>query len=226
MYNGTKDIGAYEWQGSPGTLPVELSTFTAQFLENTPTLYWSTQSETDNMGWFVYRGDENDFTTSEKISEFIEGHGTTSQQQSYLHEDNIQNPQVGDTYYYWLESIDYSGQVNHYEKVAVLTIPDHDPGQGLIPEPMEYGLLQNKPNPVISSTKITFNLKEAVHVDLRIYNLKGQLVKSLYSGVALSKTLEWNGKDENGRELASGIYFYHLMVNGKAEETEKLIIVR
>ena len=227
VYNGIKDIGAYEWQGSPGTLPIELSSFTAQLIENTPTLYWTTESETDNMGWFVYRGDENDFTTSEKISEFIEGHGTTSQQHLYLHEDNIQNPQAGDTFYYWLESIDYSGQINHYDKVAVLTIPDHDdPGQGLIPEPMEYGLLQNKPNPVISSTKIAFNLHEAALVDVGIYNLKGQLVKSLYSGVALSKTLDWNGKDESERELASGIYFYNLIVGGKVAETKKLILMR
>ncbi len=60
------------------TLPVELSSFTAQFLNAVPTLYWRTQSETDNMGWFVYRNEENDFTTSERISEFIDGHGTTT----------------------------------------------------------------------------------------------------------------------------------------------------
>ena len=227
VYNNVKDIGAYEWQGSAGTLPITLSSFTAQYIENTPTLYWTTQSETDNMGWFVYRNDEEDFTTSEKISEFIEGHGTTTQQQSYIYEDNIENPEVGDRYYYWLESIDFSGMVNHYDKVAVLTIPEqNDPGSGIIPEPVRYGLLQNEPNPVIESTKISFNLHETAKVELNIYNLKGQLVKSLYSGVASSKTLDWNGKDENGNELKAGVYLYKLLVNGKIEETKKLILMK
>ncbi len=225
--NGTTDIGAYEYWDDAGSLPVELSTFTAQFIENTPTLYWSTQSETDNMGWFVYRNEENDFTTSKKISEFIEGHGTTTQQHSYLYEDNIENPEVGDIYYYWLESIDYSGMVNHYDKVAQLTIPDQpDPGSGLIPEPVRYGLFQNEPNPVISSTKISFNLHQTAKVELKIYNLKGQLVKSLYSGVASSKTLDWDGTDESGKNLQAGVYLYKLLVNGKTAETKKLIIIK
>jgi len=228
IYSGAKEGEiAVMFGKDEGTLPVVLSAFTAQFLNNVPTIYWSSESENDNLGWFVYRNTEDDFTTAEKISEFIEGHGTTTQQHLYLHEDNIQNPQAGDTFYYWLESIDYSGQINHYDKVAVLTIPDHDdPGSGLIPEPVRYGLFQNNPNPFIESTKISFNLPETAKVVLNIYNLKGQLVKSLYSGVALSKTLDWNGKDGNGKTLTPGVYFYNLIVNGKTEEIKKLILMR
>jgi len=216
------------WEdGEDVSLPVELSSFTAQFIENTPTLYWTTQSEIDNMGWFVYRNEENEFTTSEKISEFIEGHGTTTQQQSYIYEYRIENPKVGDTYYYWLESIDYSGIVNHYDEVAILTIPQqNDQGSGLIPVPEQYGLLQNEPNPVISSTKISFDLSKTAKVTLNIYNLKGQLVKALYSGFASSKTLDWNGKDENGNDLQAGVYLYKLLVNGKTAETKKLILIK
>ena len=209
------------------TLPVVLSSFTAQYLDGQALLYWKTQTETDNMGWFVYRNEENDFTTSEKISVFIEGQGTTTQQQSYIYEDSIENPQVGDTYYYWLESIDYSGIVNHYDKVAVLKIPDqYDPGSGLIPVPERFGLLQNEPNPVVASTKISFNLHKTAKVELNIYNLRGQLVKSLYSGVASSKTLDWNGKGENGKELSPGIYLYKLLLNGKISYTKKLILMK
>ncbi|TSA26337.1 T9SS C-terminal target domain-containing protein [bacterium] len=212
---------------SGNTLPIELSIFTAQFIENTPTLYWKTQSETDNMGWFVYRNEENNFITSEKISEFIEGHGTTTQQQLYVYEDQIQNPEVGDTYYYWLESIDYSGIINHYDNVAILIIPDQpDPGSGIIPEPEQYGLFQNEPNPVISSTRIAFNLPETEQVELAIYNLKGQLVKSLYSGVTSSKTLVWDGKDESGNDLHAGVYLYRLLIDGKTAGTKKLILIK
>ena len=90
--NGRNDGYPYfDWQypSDPATLPVELAAFTAQFIENTPILYWVTHSEIDNMGWFVYRNTENDFLSSEVLSEMIEGHGTTTQPQSYVYEDRI-----------------------------------------------------------------------------------------------------------------------------------------
>jgi hypothetical protein len=217
----------WEHPSDPGTLPVVLSTFTAQFIENTPTIHWSTQSETDNMGWLIYRNNENIFSSSEIISNMIEGHGTTTQQQFYTYEDNLENPEVGDTYYYWLESIDYGGIINHYDNVAILTIPDnHGSTNNLIPKPERFGLFQNEPNPVINSTRIAFNLTETAQVDLNIYNLKGQLVKTLYSGFTSKHTIMWNGKDSNGKELTPGVYFYNLIVNGKTTETKKLILMK
>ena len=96
----------------------------------------------------------------------------------------------------------------------------------IIPEPEQYGLLQNKPNPFIKSTRISFNLHKTAKVELNIYNLKGQLVKSLYSGFASSNTLDWNGKDEKGKNLQAGVYFYRLLVSGKTEETKKLILMK
>ena len=201
------------------TLSVALSTFTAQFIENTPTLYWTTHSETDNMGWFVYRNIEDNFTSAEKISEFIEGHGTTTQQQSYIYEDNIENPEVGDTYYYWLESIDFSGIVTHYDKVAVLTIPpQEDPGGGLIPVPLCYGLHQNYPNPFKLETEIGFVLKVGSRVTLTIYNLKGQKVITLLDDFVEEDKLvqvKWDCKHERGKMLANGIYYYKLQTNKK-----------
>ncbi|MBN2017726.1 MAG: T9SS type A sorting domain-containing protein [Candidatus Cloacimonetes bacterium] len=209
------------------TLPVELCTFTAQFIENTPTIHWSTQSETDNMGWFICRYDENDFSSSEIISDMIEGHGTTTQQQFYTYEDDLENPEVGDCYYYWLESVDYGGIINHYDNVAILSIPDHhnSGGSGIV-IPERFGLLQNEPNPVVSSTRIAFNLTETAQVDLSVYNLKGQLVKKLYSRVTSKHTVMWYGKDESGNELENGVYFYRLSINGKIYETRKLILLR
>ncbi len=209
------------------TLPVILSTFTAQFIQNTPTIHWSTQSETDNMGWFLYRNDENDFSSSEVVSDLIEGHGTTTQQQFYTYEDDIENPEAADTYYYWLESIDYSGTVHHYNQVAVLKIPDNgNSGNNGFVEPERFGLFQNEPNPVISSTRISFNLTETAQVDLSIYNLKGQLVKKLYSGSTSKHTVMWDGKDEQGKELENGVYYYRLQTNGKIEVTRKLTLMK
>ncbi len=209
------------------TLPVVLSAFTAQFIENTPTIHWSTQSETDNMGWFIYKNIENDFSSSDVISDLIEGHGTTTQQQYYTYEDNINDPEAGDSYYYWLESIDYSGIVHHYTQVAILNIPDtgHSGNSG-IAEPEQFGLLQNEPNPVITSTRISFNLKETAQVELSVYNVKGQLVKNLYSGNSSKRTIMWDGKDDDGKDLENGVYLFRLMLNGRPECSKKLILMK
>ena len=69
-------------------------------------------------------------------------------------------------------------------------------------------------------------MNETAKIDLNIYNIKGQLVKTLYSGVTSEKTIMWNGKDEQGNELQSGVYFYDLIVNGKIAETKKLILMK
>ena len=64
-------------------------------------------------------------------------------------------------------------------------------------------------------------IAETAKVELNIYNLKGQLVKSLYSGVASSKTLAWNGKDDNGKNLSAGVYLYKIFINGKNRRNEE-----
>lgn len=209
------------------TLPVELSSFTAQFLNAVPTLYWRTQSETDNMGWFVYRNEENDFTTSERISEFIDGHGTTTQQQSYIYEDTLENPEVGDTYYYWLESIDYSGMVNHYDKVAMLTIPDiHNPDPH-VAVPRKYGL-QTGPNPFNSSLTVSYMLPQTDMVRVEIYNMYGQLVTEFNEGLKTADKkheIDWNGKDLYGQNVSSGVLLIKL-ITSEGSETKKAILLR
>ncbi len=213
------------------TLPVTLSSFTVQYLNNSPTLYWETQSETDNMGWFVYRNVEENFTTSEKISEFIEGHGTTTQQQSYIFEDTVENPETGEVYYYWLESIDLGGEITHYNAVATLTIPQTgEPGSNNNQAPELNGMAQNTPNPfnIISSEKtdIQFALSTESKIEISVYNIKGEFVKNIYNEFASEGTASWNGKDENGNKLQAGMYFYKLLVNGKTEEIKKLNLMK
>ena len=166
------------------------------------------------------------FTPTERI-EILDGNGTTSEKSSYTYEDTIEEPVSGDVYYYWLESIDYGGIVHHYNKAAQLTIPDLvDPGIGQIARPEIFGLLQNAPNPFVNGTRIAFNLHQTAQVELKIYNVKGELVKDLYSGISDYKSLQWNGTDDTGKQLSPGIYFYNLTVNGKSQEIKKLILMR
>ena len=210
------------------TLPVTLSTFTAQYLAGKPLLYWTTQSETDNMGWFVYRNKIEDFTSATKVSGMIEGHGTTTQAQSYIYEDVIANPQVGDVYYYWLESVDYSGTIHHFDKVAMITIPDiNNPNPNVTP-PQVYDLLAS-PNPFNESTKISFTLTQSAMVDVAIYDVKGALVKSFDTQHVTANDevlLKWYGNDENSKSLSNGIYLYSLKVNGQDYATKQVILMK
>jgi hypothetical protein len=85
----------------------------------------------------------------------------------------------------------------------------------------------NYPNPFNPTTTIKFATKESGHVAIDIYNVKGQKVKTLvdeqmdagYHGIV------WNGKDDNGRNVASGIYFSN-MRSGKYTATRKLILMK
>ena len=78
--------------------------------------------------------------------------------------------------------------------------------------PDEFVLEQNHPNPFNPSTTITFGIPEASEVTLAIYNLRGQLIQTLYSGViaAGQHSVVWNGNDSRGAKVASGVYVYQL----------------
>ncbi len=91
--------------------------------------------------------------------------------------------------------------------------PDVNWDSGQIKEtPSEYQLFQNYPNPFNSETVITFHLPQNEFVKIEIYNISGQrlttLARSHYdAGV---HKLGWNGTDESGNQVSSGIYFYKL----------------
>jgi len=226
-YEDVPDRGIKAGQ-TEGTLPVELSAFTAQFLNNKPTLYWSSQSETDNMGWYIYRNMENDFSSAKKISDLIEGNGSTTQSQSYIFEDEGKNLEIGQTYYYWLESIDYAGMINHYDLMVQLTIPHvNDPGQNITP-PISYNIHFN-PNPIIETTHISFATKEAGFVEGSIYNVKGELVRSFdkkHANADENISFMWDGKNDNEVLQSNGIYFFSVKVNGEAPVVSRLILMK
>ena len=87
--------------------------------------------------------------------------------------------------------------------------------------------LSNYPNPFNPETKIVFNLPEEGNVKLEIYNIKGQKVKTLldcYMSPGRSEMI-WNGKDDNGKRVSSGVYFYQL-VTDKKTITQKMILIK
>jgi hypothetical protein len=88
-------------------------------------------------------------------------------------------------------------------------------------------LTQNFPNPFNPSTTIKFDLKEKGLVTLKVYNVAGQLVRTLVNGVrdANSYTVSWDGKNDRGGAVASGIYFYK-METKNFSQTKKMVMLR
>jgi hypothetical protein len=80
-----------------------------------------------------------------------------------------------------------------------------------------YTLHQNYPNPFNPSTSITYDLSIADNISLKVYDLLGQEVKTLVNGdvSAGSHTVVWNGTNNSGSQVASGIYIYTLQVGSK-----------
>ncbi len=90
-----------------------------------------------------------------------------------------------------------------------------------------FALAQNYPNPFNPSTRINFTIAEASHVSLKIFDVSGRMVRTLVDENLASNKYEvvWDGKDNRGRAVTSGIYFYRLSA-GRATVTKKMIMLR
>jgi hypothetical protein len=112
---------------------------------------------------------------------------------------------------------------------AVTKLPDLPTGIGdqnpLFP--LEYALHQNYPNPFNPATTIKYDLKESGLVKLNIYNLLGQKIRTLINTVqdVGYKNAVWDGRNDSGSSVASGIYIYRLEA-GDFVSTRKMILMK
>lgn len=93
--------------------------------------------------------------------------------------------------------------------------------------PGEYALYNNYPNPFNPSTTIKYDLPNASNVTLKIYNIAGEELVTLAHEFqqAGQKSVSWNGKDNFGSKVSSGIYFYRI-VAGDFVESKKMILLK
>jgi hypothetical protein len=102
-----------------------------------------------------------------------------------------------------------------------------NPAKNSQSRPVYFSLSQNYPNPFNPETRISYALPVDCHVKLTIYNLVGQKVRALIDQYQAAgyKTIPWNGKDDDGKETASGVYFYRLTA-GDFSATRKMVILK
>ena len=88
-------------------------------------------------------------------------------------------------------------------------------------------LNQNYPNPFNPETTISYNVAKSGKVNLDVYNMKGQLVKSLVNGSAKAGNHQvvWKGTDNSGNKVSTGVYFYKIS-NGGKNETKKMVLMK
>jgi len=96
-----------------------------------------------------------------------------------------------------------------------------------LPKPEITELTGNYPNPFNPTTTISFSTSEAGFVSINIYNMKGQLVKTLVNENldAAYHNVVWNGKDNRNKTISSGIYFYKMRTNNYTA-TKKMILMK
>ena len=91
---------------------------------------------------------------------------------------------------------------------------------------IETKLHQSYPNPANPTSTIPFSLGDEGHVTLRVYNVTGRLVKILVNKSLKSDiyNIVWDGKDEKGNTVSSGIYFYRLVAGSYTDEKKLLLL--
>jgi hypothetical protein len=142
-------------------VPVELTSFSANTVNDKINLNWTTATELNNQGFEIQR---RTVEGQYNAIGYVAGNGTTSETKHYSFSDA---PEVGE-YYYRLKQVDFDGSFEYSNEVF-----------GSITTPLEFALNQNYPNPFNPTTNISFTLAEPSFVKLAIYNTLGEEVKVL-----------------------------------------------
>jgi hypothetical protein len=198
-----------------------LSHFNVTFQLHGNIVQWKTESEVENMGFNIYRRQSSDETPPQldqfkKINnKLIPGAGNSSDENYYqfIDRDILSNT----TYWYYLEDVAYDGQRNQYDMVSVETA-------NLSPD--KFQLYQNYPNPFNPQTRISFSLDLEGPVKLVIYDVNGQIIKTIIDDVRTrgGHTYSWDGTDEEGKRVSSGLYYYRLTSDDQSQSRKMLII--
>ncbi|HTY08398.1 MAG TPA: FlgD immunoglobulin-like domain containing protein, partial [Candidatus Edwardsbacteria bacterium] len=210
---GTKAIARYPYYFSVGNglrgnlsprataqpLAIELSQFTAAAGANAVTLSWSTASENGSYAWLVERSPRPDAGYVSLAT--VPAAGSAAAGHDYDYTDKTVLP--GNTYYYLLGDQDLGGNVAWHGPVSVVIGG---------PAVTALALTQCHPNPARDRISIDYAVPAAAWVTLRIYDICGRLISTLYDGdLAIGAyTANWRGRDDQGRPVPAGVYFYRL----------------
>jgi nitrous oxidase accessory protein NosD len=212
----------YPYQDYPPKAPDSLK---ATSLNDKIVLSWKLNTESDLSHYWIYKDTLAGFIPdSSKLIGQVPKDSSVFRDYTFI---------MGKTYYYRVSAWDLTGHESEYsDELAVLAT---DVGEYTEEEnrPPVFQLFQNYPNPFNSSTVIWYYLPDVgyqpAEVEITIYNLLGKVVRILvktrqYPG---EHKVLWDGKDDSGKEVGSGIYFYRLKVSGlQLVKPKKMVLLR
>ena len=201
----------------------ELASFAGSVIaDDEVLLQWAVASQSNNLGWEVYRS--VDEVVFERVGELVPGDGTSEEFKSYSFVDS--DLPVADAVFYYLKQLDLDGTTSRSSVIEVLVAPTAVAETVL---PNVTALHQNYPNPFNPETTISFDLNEDAVVQLTIYDAAtGQVVRNLVKGEAAVAGVyqrAWDGMDNAGVKVASGVYIYQLKA-GKFTAKKKMMLLQ
>ena len=192
-----------------GSVPVFMPEITAAATDREITLSWRCPLSPADLGFNVYRSEKGAEDYVRLNETLIRGSG----EMSYVDQSAV----PGTKYTYVV------GAVNAETENMSL------PVEASLEQVPEFDVRQNYPNPFNPATTITYSIVERGRVALKIYDASGQFVCTLVdedqSPQAGGFTKVWNGRDEKGRLVASGVYFFRLS-SGDRTLTKKMVLLR
>jgi len=212
------------------SLPVCLIAFESMVKNRSVHLNWVTASEMNNLGFELYKSIGTDSTFS-MISSFrdnpdLGGLGNSSVGKVYSFTDK--DVFVGQTYWYKLSDISYTGDKNVHSPLCVTLKSVTDTTKSMYTKnPDNYKLLQNYPNPFNPWTNITYYLPKYSKVCIKVIGILGNEICILVrrENEAGIHTVRWNGLDSSGNQMASGIYIL-TMETENFNDWKKIILIR
>ena len=186
-----------------GALPITLVSFTAEALNGTVELNWTTETETENSHFLVYRDGE--------VIASVEGNGTTTEQHSYTYLDTRVQ---GGVHSYAIADVTYGGVEELHDAVVVEV--------GVEIAEADFVLNKAYPNPFNPTTVISMHYAVGSDTELNIYNTQGVLVDQLVNGFveAGKYDITWDATN-----MPSGVYIVN-MVAGNVMQSQKIVLMK
>ena len=194
-------------QSEDYSLPITLTSFTATAQPEGVLLEWTTGSEINNAGFHLYRATSKEGPFTCITPHLIPGAGNSTISHSYSFLDK----QVvdGQTYWYKLQDIAFDGSGTFHPAISITYHPSNLENTEI---PKRFYLNPAFPNPFNNSTKITYGVPEPAKISLKVYDVRGRLVRTLVAGEKAAGHYHtyWNGRNDLGEAVASGVYFLRL----------------
>jgi len=204
-------------------LPVVLTDFTAEQVGSTVLIKWTTQSEIDNIGFMLDRRENGtDWVCIADYRDYSElmGYGTTSSPHDYEFTDNF--VQSGKRYHYRLADVSQQNIIQYHGTIEILVEAIEEAAL-----PDNFVLYPAYPNPFNPITTIRYDLPVAADVKITVYNELGNVIAVLHDSYQSPgfKSIQWNGRNENGQQVGGGVYLYRIEA-GDYQKTMKMILLK